>query len=221
MRFFLKESEYRDLIWVSACERAIHEKIEELSHKKLKLTPVGHGTESAERLNAPTHEKIEHLDYEVILHEKTIAIIELSRTRYTFATSKFFPINAYKVKRKNLPVYFVYALELEPHDFPERCWWITLEKAMSNLLQPEPVWLDTHRFGEIKKQKNYLTNKNAWTHGLQSLVNELTGAASGKSATLLRFCRLMRHLSSEGRAALYLSTNGRSAESPCLLSRFS
>lgn len=175
-RLPLRSDEYDGLKWASACEKAIRSKIEELSG--LHLKPVGHGTESSEIINAPIKKKIEHLDYEVVLNRKVIAILEISCTNYSFEGSEFFPINAYKWRVEKLPTYYVYSLEKEPYDLPQRCWWISHEKAVKSLLKPNPVWLNTRRPGGIKPQLNYLTDKDAWTRGLQNLIDELLNNVS-------------------------------------------
>jgi hypothetical protein len=181
-RLYLRLDEYEGLKEVSKCEKAIRRRIEELSEGKLTLTPMGYLTESDEIVNAPIEEKIEHLDYEVTCDNKPIAIVEVSCTNYTFEGSKFFPINAYKLKRpKSLPIFFVYSLEKEPCELAERCWWISEEKAMLNLLRSDPVWLKTMRPGGIKNQLNYLTERNAWTRELQSFVKELLKIEKPKS----------------------------------------
>ena len=170
----MRVDEYEELKWVGPCERAIKKSIEELSGGKLILIPMGYGATSDKPLKEiPVEQKIKHLDFDVKCNRKFIAIIEVSCTRYTFDGSKFFPIAAYKVRDENSPIYYVYSLELEPYDLPKRCWWITKENAMKNLLQKDLIWLQTKRPGGPKRQLNYLTNKHSWTQGLQSIVNEL------------------------------------------------
>jgi len=169
----LRDDEYASLEIASECEKAIKQKIEELSKGKLTLKAVGFGTGLKDKIAGTLEEKIKHLDYDAIIGEKVVAIIEISCTNYTFERSKFFPINAYKWRTEELPIYYVYSLEKEPCDLLERCWWITQDKATNNLLQPNPVWLETERPEGIKLQRNYIVNKNAWIRGLQSLVASL------------------------------------------------
>lgn len=173
--FRLKSSEYVRLPIASECEKAIKVEIEKLGEGKLTLIARGWGAESPDVIDGSVAEKTEYLDYGVYRDGELIAAIEISCTNYSFDGSNFFPINAYKVERKeDVPTFFVYSLELEPFDLPNRCWWITLKEVLDSLLQPKPIWLKTRLpNGEFKPQLNYITDKNAWHQWLQTLVEEL------------------------------------------------
>jgi hypothetical protein len=173
--FFMKAPEYVRLIKASECEIKVRQEIERISQGKLQLIPCGCGTESSDIIKGSVEEKIEHLDYEVMCGDKLVAVFEISCTNYAFEGSKFFPVNAYKVERQEkAPTFFVYSLEKERYDLQDRCWWIALEEALKNLLEPKPQWLQTKMpNGEIKPQRNYITDKLAWNRGLKTLVNAI------------------------------------------------
>jgi hypothetical protein len=119
------------------------------------------------------------LDYAVVHNGKIIAQFDVTGSpTYTFAASKFIPLNIYKgkkVKTLLVPTYFVFWLMKEGGAIKDCCYWIKGE----DVIKYPTRWLNTFdpSSGEYKLQENYITDKKDWYKGLDSMIRELEKVA--------------------------------------------
>lgn len=162
----------QDYVKSAARERAVKEEIERLSKRGARAEFAGYGTGVPIKFTTPRprSEEPAPLDLEVMIGGESVAVVEvMGSDKYTFASSKFFPVALDKGERAQklkIPAFFVFVLNKEPEP---NMWWMSAGECCKY-----PIHLKKKTiYGD---QDIYETDKYAWKRGLEGLVKEIEGS---------------------------------------------